>query len=150
MRPSNKIIRVSRQNYPSSANPKYGSTQSSTKQHRCSLLDVTPNQRYSAYNGEDLKNFPGLSCSHLRLHVIDLAVSHRGESSSIHVLLHQGILLGPLLSKPQVELLRVVKWDFINAEPAPVKVDRLRRTALEVSAAKSEDVLAKLPASTLS
>ena len=93
-----------------------------------------PNQCSCTNNGKDLKNFPWLTCLDLGLDVVDLTACHARKSTSRHVLLHQCILLIPLLAKPEVESLGVFKGNIAHSETAPMKVDRLGRASLEVCA----------------
>jgi hypothetical protein len=91
-----------------------------------------------------LKNLPRVSSSNLSLDILSLTGHHGRESAVRHVLLHQGVLEGPLLSQPEIKDLLIVQRDVGDSEATPIKVDRLGRAALEVSAGEAEIILAIL------
>lgn len=105
------------------------------------LHDVGPKQRGNTKHREDLQNLPGILCAHLCLHKVGGRLDHGREASRRHVLLHEFVLLVPLVTQPQVKLLLVVERDVCNTETAPVEVDGFRRTTFKVSAIQPEELL---------
>lgn len=66
------------------------------------------------------------------------------ESASGEVLLHQGVLLVPTFTEPDVKGLCVAEWDISNTEAAPVEVDGLWGPTLKVSTRQREVLLTVL------
>jgi hypothetical protein len=108
------------------------------------LPHVIPHQAEDAHDGKDLEDLPPLPRPHLGLDVVPLDARRGREAACGEILLHEGVLLVPLLAEPDVEGLGVVEGDVGDAELAPEEVDRLGWAALEVRAGEAEEVLAVL------
>ena len=72
-----------------------------------------------------------------------------GEAASGLVLLHEGILLVPLLAQPHVKFVVIVEGQVGDFEASPVKVHRLWRPALEVRAREGEVFLPEVAAASM-
>lgn len=107
---------------------------SSARKSRPDPHQNPPNQIDSAQNDVDPRKFASILGPNLGLDVsvgADVVGSAR-EASSVEVILYEGVFLVPPFTEPGVELGVVFEGDVIDAESAPVKVDRLGWTALEV------------------
>jgi hypothetical protein len=107
-----------------------------------SLLNIVQSQPEHPDNRKYLQDLPGVLSLDLGLDEVDLGGSHTWKAARGQVLFDQCVLLVPLVSEPELKLLRVVEGNVRDAEAAPVKVDRLGRLALKICAGETEELLA--------
>lgn len=98
-----------------------------------------------ANNDKNAKEFPPIFGAHFGLDVVvgirAKVIRSRGvwwKAARRLVSLHHGVLLIPPFTQPDVELVVVIQGYIVDAETAPVKVDRLRRPALEIGTRQSK------------
>lgn len=119
--------------------------------------DIVPHQADNANDDENLQNLKRISRLNLGLDVLALGVAlfagclgrGRGqgrEAAVEHVLLHELVLLVPLVSQPLIKLVLVVEGHVGKAESSPVQVDRLGRKTRKVGTVETEKLLSVLAA----
>jgi hypothetical protein len=130
----------------------------SLRKHGCKpgpgLEEEVDKQAEGAEHTEDLEELPGISSSNFGLEETFVTlVKGVGralrEAAGREVLLHEGVLLVPPLSQPDIEILLVVQGDVGDTETAPVKIDRLWRLSADVGAREGEDLLSEFAAAVL-
>jgi len=112
--------------------------------------DNPPKKTDKANHGENLEKFEAVPSLNLGFEETLLAGiggggRSRRKASSGDILLHECILLVPPLADPRIKLFGVIQRHIRDAEPTPIKVDRLRRLTTKVSAGKGEKLFAELP-----
>jgi hypothetical protein len=79
-----------------------------------------PQQAGDSHYSEYLQKLPRVSGSDLGLDILDLGSGQGWETSVVEILLHQGILLVPLVTEPNVEFFLIIKRNVRNPKSPPV------------------------------
>lgn len=113
------------------------------------LYDQVPEEAEDTENNKYPEELPPVFCLYFGLdEVWHFGVGFPGlggqpwEASRARISLQKRILLVPSFPQPCFKLLRVVQRHLIDAETAPIEVDRLGRLALEICAGQAEKFFA--------